>query len=1650
MRRRALSARWELVKSGRTFLVCPTYIMKQIKTIQIVSRCVLIVTCLTNAVQAQAGIDTLRPAAIQEAQQGMSELENTLEEGNRAKTSSGGQQAMQKNIANLSYAALKIPSPSNYIENPRTKTMHIIETICEPAMESGKDTVLTDDDIDWDAINAIMRQRGLRVYASKERPKVHAIDVRGKAGQGLFGFPVSPESERFKDSIPILSYEEELSNGQEDQQRQRHIFITKRFYDDYLRIIYISPSSSQSSLRNIRFAELIDHEYFEHSPELRGVPKQERHHHAAKRARNFVPHREILSAWHKWVIDRLAISPSGSAYLRDILLAENREPTDDKAQREYETKFREYVKIALVRSNFSHLVQRKGHHIYRAYRHGDMKSFNVLCKDAKIDSTQLLTVLDAASREHIQKHLEDFSPNITITATGETEVDIDSRKSVVRKKPKGDTQRKKETLEGYRSMQDRLGGLVAEYIIMEDSNIYQEATTPLTEYLLALVDRDDITFDQKAQLSRDILKKCLNIALQAARRGVVIKDNKPVNFGVRDDGEVVLFDVGPHAISKSAGKVDWNLGLFHLINFSLQRDMNMLLTLGESELDEETGIRHQFRNQQLLNELQQEWGSIWAELVAGKHKSQEDLQDALTKEGALEFTDRLRTAMPQMLADQESTQRRVAFIPTEIAYSLLQLIMERVESATMSAHKGNGTTPETTVYNAEAVIFSPYEAYEIIRRIEPENIPEEELRLQHLIAAVSSRFMETASSESLPISRMRVNKLLEECFSEVSDYYANFKKGEQENIVHDCVYRFSLSLDERLKHATEENEKTAIKMLKDGLEEESKHTRVLVASEDKMERRRKARVEWESFIKVHEETLRDSLAHEHEYEKTFKQQQARIRQLERTRKTIEPTNRGRLARVVRAIENAKQAAQNMDDLVKLYRSHIQYLGEMERHITGLEPYHDVEARINKDPDLDEEAKKAKLKVESLKRVKLALKEIAQKNKRIDDIVYEKYQEAKELSEMMKKSYQEKQVRLAALKASGSEEEILMLEGTIETAQKNTRAFAEAARFIKDFLAHLHRAESYYLRVSDSTKHAISNDNKKVVVFAQQELNLEYVLHLIDQFGDSLGGIVCTEGTTLSHWVIIAAQKQVPVVILQDLGIALKERKESLESVVGVGTPVILSTSDAEGKSSVTVAPDTLTREKYLRQAREQKLYHEYCLQVHGPDRYVRRADGIQVGVGGNTATMGDVGAVVAQHGAQVVLTRSEVPLSAHADSLITLIRDMSPDSGASALKVEDDKKVFFEQYRDDLVRLFMAFKDAAGPFALRLFDIEPDKVREIMEALPEGMRVGGFDFFTTPIGREVVTLQIAAIVDAYHIAKEQGCLFELSMTVPMAKSGNDISSFIRQEIAPKVVERLKIGGTAPAESAMEEAVFGLMIELLKAAEENIVEIVKNSDVKDLKYGTNDLTADILNNELFLETTGGDIAEIENFEKVTRDDVEFSEFFFELHPKVVSLLGRGASLAALWNSTHAPDEHKTPSICGEVASRKKGALMAFYFAMTHSIPIDIGVPPFSIPTTKNFIKFIEPDDVRFFDIIDESMEQKDIEAELEKVIERVDARIKADPGYKRNVLDKLSSESANTLVEAQSTPKGSSAGTGDVFKKNKLLNISINIAIAASA
>ncbi|MBD3379849.1 MAG: AAA family ATPase, partial [Candidatus Omnitrophica bacterium] len=266
--------------------------------------------------------------------------------------------------------------------------------------------------------------------------------------------------------------------------------------------------------------------------------------------------------------------------------------------------------------------------------------------------------------------------------------EIDLSKNIVRKTPKGETPGQNETIiKSYQRAQNALGGLIADFTVI-DGIIYQERVTPIMGYLRDLIDEKGVfsgcgwlTDEDKTALAADIMQKCLQCVIDIGKRGFIPTDAKFTNFGVRGNGEVVMYDLGVMSFTDKEEMME--TGIMSGLLTNTYRLLNIV-----NKASEDSGKPYFFRDGEYAERMGSRWARLWIEMTSGRTVPPEETPSWIYFEDGDAFAERFRREF-QKHSESRDEHRRITYIPTDIAKEeILHLIMKAVVAGRKNAGWG--------------------------------------------------------------------------------------------------------------------------------------------------------------------------------------------------------------------------------------------------------------------------------------------------------------------------------------------------------------------------------------------------------------------------------------------------------------------------------------------------------------------------------------------------------------------------------------------------------------------------------------------------------------------------------------------------------------------------------------------------------------------------------------------------------------------------------------------------------------------------------------------------------------------------------------------------------------------------------------------------
>ena len=944
-------------------------------------------------------------------------------------------------------------------------------------------------------------------------------------------------------------------------------------------------------------------------------------------------------------------------------------------------------------------------------------------------------------------------------------------------------------------------------------------------------------------------------------------------------------------------------------------------------------------------------------------------------------------------------------------------LADPVHAKPMISLEGDGTSLPK-VRSGKAAIISLYSADELMRSIQVDEIPAEKQRLDRIVSEVHQEIKNENRQNVMRGNRM--SRMLDNYYQVVHSYLTHcyLYPADQGNLIRDSISMLESVIEIDLDRATVlgvHEKDVLLKVLKAKIEARAITDKPLVEvalpsspTDNELHKiATMAQAEWERFLVVKDTAV-----------KWY----------------------GTL------VEDASKRAEELATTIDAYERRNETLNHQLEGETLPNTRAAIERRIERNDELIAKGEKAKeaaeaagqvykfyiMAVEDIARTTLKNGQaIAQQNRTMESILYDYYREQKDSRD------------------------------SLNLSDENHKAFysklTEMLRMVEDLIGHLKEIEPVYLKTPDG--------EGGFILFTNKEIGVGQLFKLKERY--DIEGIVSLQGTVSSHWVIVAAQMGLPVLLLKD-----GADRKSVEDMVDIGDKVIIEISTGEGKSHAVIRPDELTEKEYEQIAYEQRLYAELC--KHQIARGKTRDRGISLDILGSIATVDDIMNVMEKDprpNRGVGLFRTEISLEKHATMLEGLIEDIILGNQASSLERPEELlgwmrfDISLIEHSGFMEEYFIKFSDSAGPFTIRTLDMKPDKNKDLLEHIlnlimeevlrhPDrtdalfqrllgevgqykkqlaaintllvdkqsnykerimqirqelhsilGVECIGFQFYKTRIGRIVLIMQTAAIYNAlYAISKrERGYMFEPRIIFPMVQNDQQMK-WVFDEVLQYARDLINNKITANCRKSARPAV----PELDHFA--SICKTIKYGAMVETLHILTDMEA-VVNNPTIKsynigtnDLTAEILSDIMGV-RVSRENIMFEHCFFELIPAVLVEIERWAEAISAWNRSH-PKNQKVLGVCGELASREKFALFALYLAKKYNIPIYLSMPAESIPAIEYFRSFVTEEHLSIFEEGVGTGMDRTIEQKAVRVVDEVYRSIKADTAYQFLVQEKV--------------------------------------------
>jgi serine/threonine protein kinase/phosphoenolpyruvate-protein kinase (PTS system EI component)/DNA-binding transcriptional regulator/RsmH inhibitor MraZ len=492
--------------------------------------------------------------------------------------------------------------------------------------------------------------------------------------------------------------------------------------------------------------------------------------------------------------------------------------------------------------------------------------------------------------------------------------------------------------------------------------------------------------------------------------------------------------------------------------------------------------------------------------------------------------------------------------------------------------------------------------------------------------------------------------------------------------------------------------------------------------------------------------------------------------------------------------------------------------------------------------------------------------------------------------------------------------------------------------------------SAFGREAETHRLKMVDDTEDVILVVKDPINLGIMNRIWLKYGHRIRGIVTTQATLATHWVIVAQGYADPpaIVLLQD-----EKAGQFLKADLKAGDVVILSTSESAKQSVVIANPsDAVVKENEREREKERLLNRRLQKYVSEKTPFPLYANITPENTGGLHKSGAD----------GVGLVRTEV----FGQQVNILILKMLKKLTRRALLGTNGAQPSYELLAE-LVSEYgkiMRLSDLEGQnLTFRTWDLREDKNFKLFTGLSnyykanqtsgiDPNRLEGFEFYKTVLGKDMLIQQIAALLVAYGSDHRAGKP-KLRIMVPNV-SGKEDLDFIQTDILPEAVRvaQLFMPADQKAEDILNSVTFGVMVET-RGIIKDIDAVLTHPLAGFFSVGTNDFTSETL-------------SDVFEGAVVSRDNPALGHLFSQFHPAVLKKLDELAGKISQYNTDH-PDRAKELGFCGEIAGSGKFLLFILYLQRKYKIPVYSSMSPGKISLGKHTLRQVKSRaNLSFFD------------------------------------------------------------------------------------
>jgi len=573
------------------------------------------------------------------------------------------------------------------------------------------------------------------------------------------------------------------------------------------------------------------------------------------------------------------------------------------------------------------------------------------------------------------------------------------------------------------------------------------------------------------------------------------------------------------------------------------------------------------------------------------------------------------------------------------------------------------------------------------------------------------------------------------------------------------------------------------------------------------------------------------------------------------------------------------------------------------------------------------------------------------------------------------------------------------ESKIENLKKNIQESLLKLSMMKEFWFFSvnpdKNVESYMDETMTINSTRSIGSNTPIILFAET-LTPGQIIYLFEHY--SVQAIVTQEATLTSHWVIVAKNMKIPVIIstlpsyrtlkhevMNYISDVYKTKEKDESHRVDINQEMGIVLSDINSNAQVILSPEIATVE-----AVKDMLVNETAFERFSREFVTKPCNKVRTTMGGpsfriqaNADNEKEIKDAVMQYQADGIgLVRTEYLFDGK-NVIGSDKRFPVKDYLAAFFAAESDAKQERSLIRnrsvlkDALKAYFIKLAKAANdlPVTLRMIDFEPDKLTLIHQELKKRNIPfkTGTDFYNTPLGRDILEIELQAAIEAY--STDCG---NIKILFPMVSNVNTVQRLITDKESAVWKARQKAmfdlatdanikAGSKEASlliSKINEVPLGIMIETNEAAA-NISDLLAIEEIDFYSLGTNDLTRFVMG--IFLQELGKNPLG----QPLSRDKPEYRQYISRIRTRVLKEITQIMEKTIETNLKRIKDKKapKSLSVCGEMASwyvfiiflAHKSAMLTKHIDKTmvdRALPLTLSMSGLRIPEIATFMDFMD--------------------------------------------------------------------------------------------